>query len=45
MDHDHLLLPTQILNQNQNFIYLRGLIVLNLLVWSFSHIIGLVLFS
>lgn len=42
---DHLLLPTQNFKSKLKFyIFYIGLIVLNLLVWSFSHIIGLVLF-
>ena len=42
---DHLLLPTQNFKSKLKFyIFYVGLIVLNLLVWSFSHIIGLVLF-
>lgn len=42
---DHLLLPTQNFKSKLKFyIFYLGLIILNLSVWSFSHLIGLVLF-
>ena len=42
---DHLLLPTQNFKSRLRFyIFYLGLIILNLLVWNFSHISGLVLF-
>ena len=42
---DHLLLPTQNFKSKLKFYtFYLGLIILNLSVWSFSHLIGLVLF-
>ena len=42
---DHLLLPTQNFKSKLKFyIFYLGLIVLNLIVWSLSHKIGLILF-
>ncbi len=42
---DHLLLPTQNFKSKLKFyIFYLGLILLNLLVWNFSHILGLILF-
>lgn len=42
---DHLLLPTQNFKSKLKFyIFYLGLIILNLSVWSFSHLTGLVLF-
>lgn len=42
---DHLLLPTQSSNSKKKFyIFYLGLILLNLIVWSFSHKLGLLVF-
>ena len=42
---DHLLLPTQNFKSKLKFyIFYLGLILLNLIVWSFSHILGLLVF-
>ena len=42
---DHLLLPTQSFNSKKKFyIFYLGLILLNLIVWSFSHKLGLLVF-
>ena len=42
---DHLLLPTQSSNSKKKFyIFYLGLIILNLIVWSFSHKLGLLVF-